>query len=156
MQLNGAHEEEYYTALRNELQGDQTTPQLRVDDHPITAVDEVSIGDNLAFTTDPNFVTFKLGIVRTIFGDNVYVQLYVAKEAEEFLGIDRANSNRRTTPTWVLEEEEYDTVSLSSILVLGDIFTNGMKLKVNSGKAIDKFLSQRKAVKDIQDSLTTI
>lgn len=154
MQLeDNSHEEQYYDALRQELRSEVEVPLIRVDDHPITTIDEISVGDNIAFTNDDTYTTYCLGQVSTINEDMPYVQLYRSREVEAFLGVDRSESNKHTTPSWELIDE-YEGVSLEAILVIGDIFTKKKKLKSNSTKAIEKFLSIKKRIKDVQQTNT--
>lgn len=143
------HDEGYYDALRQELRGDSEVPEIQVDDHPVTATDEITIGGDLAFTNDASFASFEIGKATAITDGDLYVQLYGQCQVQAFLGLETSASNKRTTPTWKLIDD-YAAVPLESILVIGDLFTKGMKLKVNTSNAIQLFLAQRKRLLDIR------
>jgi len=152
-----ANNEVYYQNLIDELRVAEDVPVVSAPNHPVTSVDEVNVGDQIGFSSNAGLTEFKLCQVERIIDSVVYARLFVPVEvpaAERHVGVDRAPTNERTTPSWELapaeSEESYVEVELKTILVIGDLLTHKKKLKTNSEKAMKKFLQDLRSLRDAQ------
>lgn len=146
--------DEYYADLREELGENPAVGELRVPDHPITSIEELAVGLDLAFTEDPDLKEYRLASVDSFLDSVPIVLTYKSISVQEYLGVDRSRSNKRTTPAWELTKDKV-AISLESILVIGQIFTATMKLKSNSEKAIQTFLESRRSLERAQNPVNS-